>query len=844
MNGALDKGIDFVIHHSKLVEKVFVIFVIISLICMPFVGVNYDLSKYLPNSAPSKQGLDLMEETFGYPGTARVMIKDVSVYEAKHYKDRIAAVNGVDLVMWADTSADLYESESFLQTKDLKDYYKDGCAVMDVTFVEGDSSKKTHKAIDEIMEITGEKGYFGGASVQNKSLEETMLREISIAMAMGVVMIAVILCITTTSWFEPILFLLIMGIAIVINMGTNIILGTISFLTFSMAAILQLAIAMDYSIFLLHTFTREKNSGMGVEEALANAIRLSVSSILSSGATTIVGFIVLTLMQFSIGRDLGIVLAKGIVVSLLTVLLLMPALILRWSDRVDRTQHKPFIPSLEKLSRGIFKIRWPFFILILLILLPCYVAQNMNIFRFGNDALGASPGTRVFSDEQEINAKFGRSNLVLVLVPNDGIVLERELTDALEELPFTKSVTSLAGSIPEGVPESILPKSLTGQLHKKGYARLLVPIRTSAESPVAYDAVRKLEEVVKDYYPQGAHVVGVTPSTMDIEKVITKDYSYVNVLSLLGVALVVLITFRSLMIPIVVMIPIEVAIFINMALPYILGDELVFMGYLIVSCLQLGATVDYSILLTNNYLDFRTEIADKKQAAVAAISRSALSILTSGSILTTVGYLLYFSSSVAAIANMGRLVGRGALFSMILVLCMLPMLLTIFDKAINNQLRRVAKRQKIHELRRRRHVLHLQGRKESLDKALKNICRLSGDVVFYEEDGKEIHAPDKLTRIKLLRKERKESLRPLEEERKAQQAELKAQEQNIRKGVLTVPGGLLTEPEAPAETEQQLEERTLTEQDLDEFTGMEQNPEVSTEEAPEAETKEEHDHAL
>lgn len=727
----MDRVIDRIIRHSKSVEKLFMVFVVLSLICMPFVGVNYDLTEYLPNFAPSQQGLEVMEATFGYPGTARIMIQDVSIYQAKYYKDRIAALDGVDMVMWADSTADVYQSQSFLQTNDLDDYYKDHCAVMDVTFVEGDTSKSAHRAIDQIKDMLGEKGYLAGAAVQNKSLEETMLREISIAMAMGVCMIALILCVTTNSWFEPVMFLMIMGIAIVINMGTNIFLGTISFLTFSMASILQLAIAMDYSIFLLHTFTREKNSGLDTEAALANAIRLSVSSILSSGATTIVGFIVLTLMKFSIGRDLGIVLAKGIVISLLTVLLLMPALILRWSGRVDRTAHKPFIPPLDKLARAIFKIRWPFFLLALLIVVPCYVAQNMNSFRYGNDALGGSPGTQVYEDEQEINKRFGRSNLILVLVPIESNVTEKALADTLEDLPYVKSVTALANTLPEGIPESFLPSSLTEQLHKKGYSRLLAPIRTSAESPLAYRCVEEMTEIVRQYYPEESYVVGVTPSTMDIQEIITKDYNFVNLLSLAGVALVILLTFKSAMIPIVVMVPIEVAIFINMALPYILGDELVFMGYLIVSCLQLGATVDYSILLTNNYLDLRTEIPDKKQAAIAAISKSALSIMTSGTILTIVGYGLFFCSSVSAIANIGRLVGRGALFSMLLVLCLLPMLLTIFDRVINDQLKRIARMHKRVEMRRQRHIQSLQRRRAAIDKALRDIAKMNGGLVFY-----------------------------------------------------------------------------------------------------------------
>lgn len=699
--------INLIINKRTLVEKIFMVIVLISIICIPFVGVNYDLSKYLPQSAKSKQGLDLMEEEFGYPGTARVMVGEVSLYEAKLYKDRIANVDGVSMVMWCDTFTDVYQSSLFINYNDIKDYYKDGYAVMDVVFDEGDSASKTHKAINEIEKITGDKGYLSGSAVQDKSLSETLIREISIALVMGVVMIALILCLTTNSWFEPFMFLLIMGIAIIINMGTNIFLGTISFLTFSVAAILQLAIAMDYSIFLLHTYTRERDAGLEPAQAIANALRSSVSSILSSGTTTIVGFIVLALMQFTIGRDMGIVLAKGIVISLLVVLILMPALILRWSDKIEKTAHRSFMPSFRPFAAGIYKSRKIVFAVVLILVIPAFVAQGMNRFSYGNGALGSSPGTKVYNDNNEIVSRFGRSNLMLAIVPNSSMVTEKYFSDEISDLPYVKSVTSLAGTLPEGIPESILPESITGLLHTDGYSRMMIYVRSDDESALAFSSSDEIQEIMKRYYPENAYLVGVTPSTQDIKAYITRDYSFVNILSLLGVALVIMITFRSLIIPIVVMIPIEVAIFFNMALPYLLGDKMIYMGYIIVSCLQLGATVDYSILLTNNYLDFRTT-RDKKEAAIEAVSRSSLSILTSGTILTTVGYELFFSSSVAAIADLGRLVGRGALFSMILVLGMLPALLVLCDRMIFNQQKRLEKLDKMRKLRSKQVKLSLE----------------------------------------------------------------------------------------------------------------------------------------
>ena len=451
-----------------------------------------------------------------------------------------------------------------------------------------------------------------GPAVQNKSLDETLTREIAIAMVMGIFMISVILCLTTTSWFEPFLFLFIMGVAIIINMGTNIFLGEISFLTFSTAAILQLAIAMDYSVFLLHSFTRERQAGVEPEQAVANAIHSSVTSILSSGATTIVGFLVLMLMRFKIGFDMGFVLAKGIVISLLTVLLLMPALLLRWGDKIEKTAHRSFMPSFKGLGKAVFKIRYGVLILVALLVVPAFTAQNMNQFLFGNGSLGSSPGTKVYEDEQAINTRFGRSNLVLALVPNTNNVTERALTESLRDLDYVKSVTSLADTLPEGVPEDFLPESLTGQLHSDDYSRIMIYLKTKDESAYAYQCTDEVRSIVESYYPEGSYLVGTTPSTQDIQTIITNDYNYVNILSLLGVAVVVLLTFHSFIIPIVVMIPIEVAIFFNMAIPYLAGDKMIYMGYIIVSCLQLGATVDYSILTTNNYLEARTHLPKKR----------------------------------------------------------------------------------------------------------------------------------------------------------------------------------------------------------------------------------------
>ncbi|MDR1549555.1 MAG: MMPL family transporter [Hungatella sp.] len=704
-----DRIVHFIVFRGKEIEIFFFLTAIICAICFPFVKVNYDLSKYLPQFAQTKQALDVMEDEFGYPGMARIMVEDVSLQEAKRIRQQISDLEGVDLVIGPDLTTNVYMGTSFLNQGitdmmsvdafAMEDYYRDGYALMDVIFENGDDSEVTRSAVDGIYEIVGkDRGYFAGSAVSSKEREESITKEITMAIGMALIIIWVILTLTTTSWMEPFLFIFVMVIAIILNMGSNLMFGTISFFTFSTAAILQLAVSMDYSIFLLHTFTAIKNTGIELRKAMELAIKESCSSILASGATTIVGFLVIAFMRFTIGKDVGFVLTKGIICSLATVLFLMPTLILHFNDKIEKTAHKPFIPSFDRFAKLMNRIRKPVFIIALFLAVPCYFGQSMNVFYYGDDAIGAGPGTRVFEDTKTINEEFGKSNMIIGIVPNGSIVTERQLTDALEDLEFVNYAMSMAGTVPKGIPESFLPEKVSEQLRSERYARLLISLNTVQESQYAFESSQELERVIREYYPEDAYVIGMTPTTIDIRDILTDDYNKVSLLSLAGVALVVFATFQSVLVPILVIIPIEVAIYLNMTLPYVMGDSMVYIGYIIVSCLQLGATIDYSILMTNNYLGFRKTM-NNTDSAMAAISKSTLSILTSGGILTVVGYLLFFTSSIQAISQVGRLVGRGALLSMILVLSLLPALLSTFDKQIQKQQLRAAKRKEKRRLR-------------------------------------------------------------------------------------------------------------------------------------------------
>lgn len=716
---------DFIVDHNGIISKIVLVLVVFNLICIPFVGVNYDLTSYLPDECDSTIAINEMKKSFGYPGTGRIMLKDVSLYEAKQYKTRFEDVKGVDQVIWCDTTGQqVYQGSDFINYTDIDEFYKDNCAVMDVTFDEGDTSKLTHQAINDIEKIIGDKGYIVGMSPTNKFIEENVQKQMKMILITAVVLIFLILLFTTNSYFEPILFLTVIGCAIVINKGTNIFLGTISFVTNNIADVMQLATSMDYSVFLLHAYERERDNGLDKIPALKSGLRDTLNTVLASSMTTFCGFIVLVSMKFKMGFDLGIVLSKSIICSLLMVIFLMPTLLLLWSDKIDRTEHKPFLPNFHGFAVVVNRISPYVLAFVLLIAAPCYVAQNMNHFMYGSDAIGAGAGTSIYENAQEVDEKFGRSNLLVAIFPDSSSVKEKELSDELDDLPYVKKVMGLSEYLPDGMPESILPKSITAKFHKNGYTRMMIYIKTKPESDLAFKATDEVHALLNKYYPGECYLAGNTPTTQDMEAVLKVDYTKANNLAMIGVFLVVALTYRSLVMPIATMVPIMIAIYLNMAFPYIVSKTMIFIGYAVVSCIQLGATIDYAILSTENYLAARRAGEDKKHAAIKSTETSFASILTSGSILIVCGYAISFLSSIPAIGEVGHLVGRGAIFSASFVVMVMPTLLKIVDHFIVNS--GAEKRKKRKELVRAAIARHRIRRKKAADKLRSTISGVHG----------------------------------------------------------------------------------------------------------------------
>ena len=688
----LERLCNFIVTHRKQIGIFFLFLIIISIIGMTRVRINYDLSKYVPDDMPSKKALNVTQQEFGMQSTARVMLNDVTLPEAKEYKEKIESVKGVYTVMWLDDDIDVNQPESFIDSEELENNYKDKSALFDIMFEEDDYSDLTYNAVGEIQKIVPKNANMCGSAIDNKASRDSLQSEMVRIMLFLIPLTLVILLITTDSYFSSLIFIVVIGVSILLNMGSNIIFESVSFVTFSISAALQFAVSMDYSVFMLHQFETEKKKYDTEEEAMKKAVKHASLAIMSSSLTTVAGFVALAFMNFGIGKDIGLVFAKGIVFSLLCVIFLMPYLILTFSQQIEKTRHRRLLPSFDKFSRATLKIGPLLIALSLFVILPSYVAQKNNNFLYGTNAFGAGPGTKGYEDEQAIVAKFGRSNPIMLLVPNRNYYTEKKLVNELEKIEVVDKVLTLANQVPEGVPYDFIDEDVYSKFQNEKFTRIVVFVRTSAESDLAFETLAKVREITEKYYNDNYYYTGTIPVTIDMGESIQSDYNIVNLISILAIVIILIITFRSFVTPVILIMVIESGIFINMAIPFFADESLIFVGYLIVSSVELGATIDYAILMTNNYLRFR-RYYNKKMAAMNAVKESIISVITSGSILTAAGYIIKFNSSMKAVADIGELVGRGALISMILVIVVLPQFLCLFDKLVTRKVETIEKKE-------------------------------------------------------------------------------------------------------------------------------------------------------
>lgn len=667
---------DKVIKYRKFILFIFLVLSVICALCKSLVSVNYDMNSYLPDDSPSTIALDIMEEEFdgGIPN-ARVLIHDLSIPEALEYKEKLEAIDGVTSVTWLDDAIDLKEPLETQDIDEVETYYKDNTALFTLTIDE----EKNLSAVDDIRELIGDKNAMTGSAVSTAVSTTSTIKEVTTITIIAVIFVFLVLVFTTTSWLEPIVVLIGLGVSIILNGGSNLIFGEISFVSNAAGSVLQLAVSLDYSVFLIHRF-EECRKEVEPKKAMHMALCKSTFSILSSGLTTVIGFAALTLMRFKIGPDLGLVLAKGVAISLLTVFLFMPGLILATYKWLDKTKHRSFLPTFRRTGKLVSKITLPLLIIVILMIVPSYLASTNNDYYYGSTHI-FEKGTQFGDDTTAIEDVFGKSDTYVLLVKKGDTATETELCNKLKELPEVTSIISYVEAAGAEIPSEYLDADTLKLLQSEHYSRMVLSIDAEEEGDTAFSLVEHIRDIAEQYYPDNYYLAGAGVSTYDLMNTVTADMIKVNLISIGAVFLVLLLTMKSITLPIILVLTIETAIWINLSIPYYAGQSLFYIAYLIISSVQLGATVDYAILFTDRYQENSVTL-NGKSCIIQTIMDTSASILTSGTAMTVVGFLLGMVSSHGLLSQLGYLLGKGTLCSLILVFFVLPGFLYLYENTI------------------------------------------------------------------------------------------------------------------------------------------------------------------
>ncbi|WP_404459470.1 RND family transporter [Oceanobacillus kapialis] len=631
---------------------------------------------YLPEDTPSTTAMDVMNEEFdGAVANTRVMMRDISIQEALAFKEELQAIDGVSEVTWLDDTLDVKTPIEMADPDTVESYYKDGNALFSLHIEEGKEVETT----DAIYDLIGEDNAMSGEALDTATSQKMTGTESMYAAALLIPIIIIILVLSTRSWAEPILFLTAIGISVLINLGTNIFLGEISFITQSVAPILQLAVSLDYAIFLLHSFADYRKKTDTPAEAMQMAMKRSFPAIAASASTTFFGFIALTFMEFEIGADLGINLVKGIALSFISVMVFLPALTLMCYHWIDKTQHKQLLPSIRNVGKTLLKFRIPALLLLLLLIVPAFLGQSETNFMYG---MGQQPeSTRAGSDTIAIEQVYDKHTPMVMLVPKGDIAKEEELVQEIKSYSEVTSTVSYVDAISPAIPAEYLDDSVTEQFFSENYSRIIINSALENEGEQTFAFIDKLKETAAQYYGDDYHLLGESVTLYDMKNVVEDDNTVVNVLTVVAIAIVLLVTFRSISFPVVLLVTIQSAVWINLSIPYFTNVSLVYVGYLIISTVQLAATVDYAILLTEAYKENRKEMR-ALPAIKKTIDEKIFSIGVSASILSSVGFILWLTSSNQIVGSIGLLLGRGALLAFIMVVLVLPAMLVVFDRII------------------------------------------------------------------------------------------------------------------------------------------------------------------
>lgn len=668
-------------------HRIFILLVSILLLVPAAIGkaetkINYDLLSYLPGDLETVEGQDILVDEYGMGAFSMVVVEGMELKDVQKLEQKFSEVEHVKDVLWYDDVADISLPVEMIP-EDLREAFFNGDATMMLALFDNTtSSDEAMEAVTNMRKIADKQCFISGMTGIVTDIKNISLQELPIYVVIATLLSFLVLELTGTSFLVPVFFLISIGAAILYNLGSNIFLGEISYITEALTAVLQLGVTMDYSIFLLNSYEENKLRFPGEKErAMGHAIANTFKSVVGSSVTTVAGFMALCFMTFALGKDLGIVMAKGVVIGVLCCVTLLPSLILIFDKAIEKTKHRPLIKSIDKPSAFITKHYRLWLVLFAVLLLPAVYGNNhtkiyYNIAQSLPDTLPANVANKKLVDD------FKMSNMHMILMQKDMDAKEKrkmlEEIDEVEGVKWSLGMNTLFGPT---IPESMIPDDMRKMLQSDNYELAFICSEYESATDEVNEQIKEIDQIVKDH-SQGAMVIGEAPLMKDLQDVTDIDLKTVNAISILAIFIIIMIVFKSVSLPVILVAVIEFAIFVNMAIPYYQGTSLPFVASIVIGTIQLGATVDYAILMTSRYQKERRKGKDKKEAISIAHRASMLSIISSGFsfFAATFGVALY--SKVDMIGSICTLLARGALISMFVVILILPAMFMIFDKLI------------------------------------------------------------------------------------------------------------------------------------------------------------------
>ena len=667
--------------HKVLIVIISMLLLIPSFLGMAATRVNYDILSYLPDSLETVEGQDIMVDEFGMGAFSMVVVEDMELKDVAKLKEKFQDVEHVKDVLWYDSVADLSIPVSMIPAKFKDGFFNGDATMMIALFDDTTSSDAAMEAVTDMRKIANEQCFISGMSGVVTDIKNIALQEMPIYVVIAACLSLLVLLLAMDSLVIPVLFLLSVGLAVVYNLGSNIFLGEVCYITKSLTAVLQLGVTMDYSIFLLNSFEAYKKKYDAKDQAMAHAIADTFKSVAGSSVTTIAGFLALCVMTFALGRDMGIVMAKGVVIGVICCVTVLPAMILVFDGVIEKTKHKPLIRSMDKPSGFITKHYKVWLLIFLIFLYPAVYGNNHTQIYYNIDkSLPATLDSNV--SNEKLKEDFDMSTVHMVLLKNGLDSKEKtQMLDQIDKVDGVKWSLGMNSLIGPTFPESMIPSNIKEMLQSDNYEVQFICSEYSSATDECNAQLDEIQKIVKKYSPESM-VIGEAPLMKDLQDTTDVDLQRVNILSMAAIFVIILFVFKSISLPFILLAVIEFAIFVNMAIPYYQGVTLPFVASIVIGAIQLGATVDYAILMTSNYQKQRHLGKTKKEAISIAHKFSMKSIIVSGCsfFAATFGVALY--SKVDMIGAICTLLARGAVISTIVVLLVLPAMFMVFDPII------------------------------------------------------------------------------------------------------------------------------------------------------------------